>query len=58
MDALELMKGPPPPVFICHLPLGTVVLATEQCHLFVVEEGHSTEGSAVDVVYVAADVLS
>lgn len=39
------------------LPFGAVVLATEQCHFFVVKEGHSTEGSLVGVVDIAADVF-
>lgn len=38
------------------LPLGTVVLATEDCHLLVVEEGHAAQRSPASVVHVAADV--
>lgn len=39
------------------LPFSTVVLATEDCHLFVVEKGHTSQGPALGVVQVAADVL-
>lgn len=39
------------------LPFSTVVLATEDGHLLVVEEGHSSQGPALGVVQVAADVL-
>lgn len=38
------------------LPFGTVVLATEDCHLLVVEEGHAAQRSPASVVHVAADV--
>lgn len=40
------------------LPFCTVVLATEDGHLFVVEKGHASEGPALGVIQVAADVLS
>lgn len=39
------------------LPFSTVVLATEDCHLFVVEKGYPSQGPALGVVQVAADVL-
>lgn len=39
------------------LPFSTVVLATEDCHLFVVEKGHTSQGPALGVVQVATDVL-
>lgn len=39
------------------LPFRTVVLATEDGHLFVVEKGHASQGSALGVIQVAADVL-
>lgn len=40
------------------LPFCTVVLATEDGHLFVVEKGHASKGPALGVIQVAADVLS
>lgn len=40
------------------LPFCTVVLATEDGHLFVVEKGHTSKGPALGVIQVAADVLS
>lgn len=39
------------------LPFCTVVLATEDGHLFVVEKGHASQGPALGVVQVTADVL-
>lgn len=39
------------------LPFCTVVLATEDGHLFVVEKGHASQGPTLGVVQVAADVL-
>lgn len=39
------------------LPFSTVVLATEDCHLFVVEKGYPSQGPALGVVQVAADIL-
>lgn len=39
------------------LPFCTVVLATEDSHLFVVEEGHASQGPTLGVIQVAADVL-
>lgn len=38
------------------LPFGTVVLATEDCHLLVVEEGHTAQRAPASVVHVAADI--
>lgn len=38
------------------LPFSTVVLATEDCHLLVVKEGHTTQRAAPSVVHVATDV--
>lgn len=39
------------------LPFCTVVLATEDGHLLVVEKGHASQGPALGVIQVAADVL-
>lgn len=39
------------------LPFCTVVLATEDSHLFVVEKGHASQGPTLGVIQVAADVL-
>lgn len=39
------------------LPFSTVVLATEDGHLFVVKKGHSSKGPTLGVIQVAADVL-
>lgn len=39
------------------LPFRTVVLATEDSHLFVVEEGHASQGPTLGVIQVAANVL-
>lgn len=54
VDVLKLMKT------LCSfttLPFGTVVLATEHCHLFVVEEGHTTQRPSASAVHVAANVF-
>lgn len=39
------------------LPFGTVVLAAEDGHLFVVEKRHTSQGPALGVIQVAADVF-
>lgn len=39
------------------LPFCTVVLATEDSHLLVVKKGHASQGPALGVIQVAADVL-
>lgn len=39
------------------LPLGAVVLATEDCHLLVVQEGHAAQRPPPRAVHVAADVF-
>lgn len=39
------------------LPFCAVVLATEDGHLLVVEKGHTSQGPALGVIQVAADVL-
>lgn len=39
------------------LPFRTVVLAAEDSHLLVVEEGHAPKGPPLGVIPVAADVL-
>lgn len=54
LRASELMKSP---CTLATLPFGAVVLATEQCHLLVVKEGHAAQGSLVGVVDVAANVF-
>lgn len=38
------------------LPFSTVVLATEDCHLLVVKEGHAAQRAAPSVVHVATNV--